>query len=103
MAPIRRIRKWNLRRKSLVPGAKAKAATFNSVDSGDSDPGCRAFSSTNADPQIIPLEGMDQWALFLLLKETFGDDNFRMEQKSDSYNVWAERELSQDDIDKCRI
>ncbi|KAN0108584.1 hypothetical protein V8E51_008326 [Hyaloscypha variabilis] len=82
------IRRWSFSRRNKKLEKRATSDSLASSESG---------------PQVIADEGMDGWALFLHLKNTFGIDNFKIEQRSDSYRVWAPREIRHQDIDSCRL
>jgi hypothetical protein len=58
------VRRWSFPRRNKKLN---KNATSDSPDSDESK------------PQVISNDGMDEWALFLHLKDTFGIDNFKIE------------------------
>lgn len=81
------IRRWSFPRRKK----SKKSDTFDSVDS-------HILKLT-----VISNDGMDGWTLFLHLENTFGIDNFKIEQRCDSYRVWAPEEVSHQDIDRCKL
>jgi hypothetical protein len=58
------IRRWSFSRRNKKLEKRATSDSLASSESG---------------PQVIADEGMDGWALFLHLKNTFGIDNFKIE------------------------
>lgn len=103
--PVRRLR----RRLSRDGSKKAAAGTRGSTSAstaaareaevgGDEQRRPAApprLAAPSREPQVIAMQGVDEWALFLMLKNSFGVDGFRTEQKSDQYRVWAPRILGQ--------
>jgi hypothetical protein len=87
-----KIRKMSFPHRNKQPEQRP---TINSMSSYESGP--------RPEPQVIEDDEMDAWALFLHLKNTFGVGNFKIEQRSDSYRVWAPRDINHQDIERCRI
>ncbi|KZL81698.1 protein kinase-like (pk-like) [Colletotrichum incanum] len=52
-------------------------------------------SMASKGPQVIKIQGVDEWALFLELEKNFGLHGFRINQKSDRYEIWAPQDIGE--------
>ncbi|KAF6821743.1 hypothetical protein CMUS01_11356 [Colletotrichum musicola] len=72
----------------------------SSSSSSSCSPASLSLSSSTAsslrdEPQVVAIQGVDEWALFLALEKEFGLRGFKINQRSDRYEIWAPRDIGE--------